>query len=134
MDFVMDVLRTFSDVDGGSSLSWRCDEEYAPVSFFLNCNDTFAWACADGEDITPETLPLLKQAIAEVQAATETNGWHTAWGWTDLFAARVRQMRPQGACYKHYDERLWPLFDACGPKREVGLGNPKAHPLDLVEA
>jgi len=44
----------------------------------------------------------------------------------DLFAARVRKMRPQGAAYKvRYDESIWPLFDACGPVREVGFGNPK---------
>ena len=44
----------------------------------------------------------------------------------DLFAARVRQMRPQGAAYKvRYDESIWPLFDECGPVREVGFGNPK---------
>lgn len=45
----------------------------------------------------------------------------------DLFAARVRSMRPQGAAYKvRYDKSIWPLFDACGPEREIGMGNPRA--------
>lgn len=44
----------------------------------------------------------------------------------ELFAARVREMRPQGACYKGYPKDLWPLFDACGPERETGMGNPHA--------
>lgn len=45
---------------------------------------------------------------------------------SELFAARVRGMRPQGACYKGYPKDLWPLFDACGPERETGMGNPHA--------
>ena len=36
---------------------------------------------------------------------------------TELFSARVRKMRPQGASYKLYPKELWPLFDACGPER-----------------
>lgn len=42
----------------------------------------------------------------------------------DLYAARVREMRPQGACYSRYPEEAWPLFHAAGPEREVGHGNP----------
>lgn len=42
----------------------------------------------------------------------------------DLFAARVRGMRPQGAAYTFYPPETWPLFDACGPEREIGFGNP----------
>lgn len=45
---------------------------------------------------------------------------------SDLFCARVRGERPQGAAYKvRYPEELWPLFDAAGPEREVGFGNPR---------
>lgn len=45
---------------------------------------------------------------------------------SDLFAARSRKMRPQGAAYKvRYPEELWGLFNAAGPEREVGLGNPR---------
>ena len=33
-------------------------------------------------------------------------------------------MRPQGAYYPESDPETWPLFDDCGPEREVGLGNP----------
>lgn len=44
----------------------------------------------------------------------------------DLFAARARKMRPQGAAYKvRYPEPLWESFNAAGPEREVGLGNPR---------
>lgn len=36
-------------------------------------------------------------------------------------------MRPQGAAYTK-DKRVIPLFDACGPARETGFGNPKEQP------
>lgn len=42
----------------------------------------------------------------------------------DLYSCRIEGMRPQGAVYRHNKKELWPLFDACGPEREVGLGNP----------
>ncbi|UDL15984.1 hypothetical protein QEH42_gp234 [Microbacterium phage Pumpernickel] len=42
-----------------------------------------------------------------------------------LFAAKSRKMRPQGAYYKSIPENIWHLFDACGPEREVGMGNPR---------
>lgn len=41
-----------------------------------------------------------------------------------LFSARSRGMRPQGAYYKLFPRDTWELFDACGPEREVGVGNP----------
>jgi hypothetical protein len=50
------------------------------------------------------------------------NAMSAAFG--ELFAARVRGVRPQGASYSLYPRATWPLFDACGPKRETGLGNP----------
>jgi hypothetical protein len=45
-----------------------------------------------------------------------------------LYACRRKHMRPQGASYPS-DKELWPLFDACGPEREISLGNP-CHPGD----
>jgi hypothetical protein len=51
----------------------------------------------------------------------------------DLFwCARVRGMRPQGACYKSIPEAFWPLFDACGPAREADLGNPSKQPCEAA--
>ena len=32
--------------------------------------------------------------------------------------------------YETIDKTLWPLFDACGPVRTVGFGNPEPHPID----
>ena len=119
--FICDVLDLFSREDLVGMLSWCCDEEYTPITFWVKCSDTFCWGCADAEDLTPETLPILKQASEDCKAVDRILGSLHA---CDLFAARIRQMRPQGAAYpKNRD--LWPLFDACGPERETGFGNPR---------
>jgi hypothetical protein len=44
-----------------------------------------------------------------------------------LYCARIRKMRPQGACYKTIEPQFWPLFDAAGEPREAdraAFGNP----------
>lgn len=118
--FIMSVLRLIAEYDMEGSLYWRCDGEYAPIKFFINCNDVFAWGCADSEEITPENLSALKQAIEDCNKIIPNYG--PIYG-GDLFCARTRKFRPQGAAYPSKKE-LWPLFDACGPEREVGFGNP----------
>lgn len=122
--FVSRVLSIFNGFDGLSNedIWWRTDEEYAPITFFVSCNDLFYWACSDSERITPENIELLEQTVKDVETLTKSQTFAD-----QLFVCRQRQMRPQGACY---DERyigpkeLWPLYDACGPSRQVGFGNP----------
>ena len=99
---------------------WRTDGEYAPVSLFVKCNDLFYWGCADGEPLTPNNIHLLEQSIADCKAADPKFGYPYA---PELFCCRARGERPQGCCYPE-NRDLWPLFDACGPERAVGLGNP----------
>lgn len=140
MRFVSAVLALgdgFNDTgDLWESFWWRTDGEYAPVTFFVNCNDLFYWACADGETLTPENLPALLTALEDVRRAQGLptgewprardmkDGWDEHWhsgSWAaQLFCARVRGMRPQRPCYRSMPEKLKPLFDACGPER-----NPK---------
>ena len=48
---------------------WRTDEKYAPITFFVGCNDLFYWACADAEELTEENFPRLKEAIIDVRKA-----------------------------------------------------------------
>lgn len=50
--------------------------------------------------------------------------YHLDRSFADLFAAKVRGMRPQGACYTYYPKELWIEFDQAGPEREIGFGNP----------
>lgn len=112
LEFVLGVLEVMSG-DNTTDLWWRTKDEYAPITFFVNCNDIFMWGCSDAETITPENLLVLKQSYAD----SEDHG-------AELFCARVRQMRPQGAWYSYCPREEWHLFDACGPERETGFGNP----------
>jgi hypothetical protein len=96
---------------------FRTDGEYAPITFFANCGDLFYWATSDLEKITPENVEILEQSFADASFHGDT-----------LFCARVRKMRPQGACYKHWSADLQRLFDACGPAREVDKG-PFGNPI-----
>lgn len=122
--FVLRVLSVLASNDGCDDVWWRTDGEYAPVTFLVNCNDVFFWGCADAEHVTRENVDELERAYADCRAASG----HPTYG-AALFCARLRKERPQGAAYPK-EPKLWPLFDACGPERAVGLGNPRKHPRD----
>lgn len=113
LNYIMTVLETIATADAHRDLWWRTDGEYAPIRFFINCNDAFIWGSADCEDVTPENVELLQQAYGDYEAHGGL-----------LFCARMRKMRPQGAMYHYLDKKYWGLFDACGPEREVDGGNP----------
>lgn len=118
LEFVLRVLRAFADADATDDLWWRTDAEYAPVTFLVNCNDLFCWGSADAEEVTSENVSVFEQAVADVRAVTGDEAYAC-----ELFAARVRRERPQGAAYPK-NRALWPLFDQCGSERQTGLGNP----------
>lgn len=119
--FILELLDLLVEHDCVDSIFWRKDK--GQIVADVNCNDWFCWACADGEDITADSLPELKKAIEDVVALDRPSYYGTL-----LYCCRRRKMRPQGACYpKGIDGKnvvLWPLFDACGPEREIGIGNP----------
>lgn len=104
---------------------WYIDQKTKELQFSVSCNDVFCWACAEAVEITPENIHIWEQAHKDCEEILPNWGYIYA---PMLFAARVNQCRPQGACYPtgHDFEKLWPLFDAAGPEREVGLGNPYA--------
>ncbi len=119
IQFILDLLRLLGKEEICDLVFWIVDEE-DNLQFFLGCNDVFGWASADAEEITSENLPQLRQAIIDIKAIDE----HAPiWDACQLFVARIRGMRPQGAAYPK-EKELWPLFDACGPEREVGFRNP----------
>lgn len=109
---------------------------------FVDCSDTFSWGCADAEEVTEDNIHILEETMEELSPyydkfieewdsskvdMKETAKWQKVdVALSDLFCARVRKLRPQGACYKRYPEELWPLFNAAGPERETGYGNPYA--------
>lgn len=125
--FLVDLLRTMQHEDGEQPsplLGYVGDGARLHVG--VDVSDAFAWGSADAEDIDVDSLPALQAAAAEAAQAlgAPPAPKHVA----VLYAARRRQMRPQGALYHHLPAALWPLLDACGPQRNAGLGNPYEQP------
>ena len=120
--FILRVLglTSYASGDMPESLMYRTDGEYAPITFFINCSDEFFWGGADCEELTPENIHILEEALEDCRRVNRVLASCYA---ASLFCCRVRKMRPQGCCYPS-EREFWPLFDACGPEREVGLGNP----------
>lgn len=113
---------------------WRTDGEYAPVTFFINCNDLFWWGTADCEELTPENLPLLLESITDVRKACgvdcdernklldDQDKWnlhyHSGSEGAQLFCCRLRKMRPQQPVLKNINPMVKDLYLACGPERD----------------
>jgi hypothetical protein len=116
-EFILEVLQLIAKTDSFDAVWWRCDGEYAPITFLVNCNDLFRWATADCEKLTSENLPILKQSIADVYEASHDEYGDAEWEWGYLlFCARIRKLRPQQPAYPN-DKLLRALFDAVGPPR-----------------
>lgn len=100
--------------------------EYAyPFAVFINCNDLFDWATSESVEMTPENVHTLEDAARDLRKISER---HACLYTSMLFAARVRQCRPQNAAYPA-DPAVIALLDACGPERAIGRVNPHPHPL-----
>ncbi len=62
--------------------------------FMVNCNDWFAYACADCETIEPDELELFRESM---QDAADVEEWD--WG-LRLFACRKRKRPPMDCWFK----------------------------------
>lgn len=120
---VFEVMKALDEIEKYDELYWRAQPD-GSIHMYINCSDLFIWACADGEPIGPETLPVLKQAYKDLEATGNCNEVYADM----LYCARMREFRPQHACYPKEAPEVWALFDAAGPEREPGLGNPHKHP------
>jgi len=120
VDFILQVMKFFEDHELHEFLYWSmAEEDDKPITFWIIANDLFEWGCGDCEDITEDNFSVFKQAVKDCEEISWALGGYGC----ELFACRVRKMRPQGAAYPK-EQELWSLFDACGPKRELGAGNP----------
>jgi hypothetical protein len=125
--FLTRVLELFSlsHADAYGDLFWRVDD--GEVKVFANVSDVFFWGGSDVEQITPQTLPELEGAYADLAAVG--GGSFLA----ELYAARRRKMRPQGAAYPGEADEAGPavaaLYNACGPERAIDVGNPQKQPV-----
>lgn len=115
------VLEFFDSHHIHDSLFWSCEDN--KIKWWVICNDVFLWGCSDGEDITEENFSGLEKAYQDCRDIIPEGEFLFSGDWLMLWVARCRKERPQGAAYPD-DERLWVLFDAAGPFRETGLGNP----------
>ncbi len=101
---------------------WRCEGK--DIHIFVICNDLFYWGTADLEELTAENIDSYEQTYKDAETALQFGHCHA----DELWCCRVRKMRPQGACYKSIPKELWPLFDTCGPEREIDICNPRKQP------
>lgn len=131
-EYVLNVLKIMEQADQYESMLWRVDGE--KVTFALMCSDTFAWGCADAEEILPGDLPLLWQTWQDLKAVEAAHrGSQALCDLPELYAARKRGMRPMNAWITTQDgtrkkpagtapkpewEPVKALFYAAGPERE----------------
>jgi len=138
IDFISKVLSyidgfaMYKHGDFEERIWWRTDAEYAPVTFFMGCNDLFYWASADAVTLTPENIDRLDVAIKDIKVAMNMDHdrlpkehafkFDKWFGMGDyaaiLFCARERKMRPQPPYYESIPEELHALFNQCGPERK----------------
>ena len=121
--FVTEFLRFVGDTDLDLEAVFPRSTADGGVRLIIGCNDFFYWGTADGEELTPADLPLLRQCVDDLKAAEKHSEDHC---WL-LFCARKRGMRPQRPFFRAYSrkeaayvgDQLSPpvraLFDACGP-------------------
>jgi len=119
---VIELLALFEDCP--ETLGWATTPALA---FYVRCDDVFVWGGADVEAITPADLPDLLAAWRDCHVSDEEGSEY----WPELWVARKRHQRPQGAFLLNLQVRgdcALPLFLAAGPPRPVELGNPVAFP------
>ena len=119
-NLILSVLRlkVKYDLSMEDFLVW---EEGGELHIGANCSDIFYWGTADVEEINASNFHIFKQACEDL--ATVNSEYFAA----ELFCARIRKMRPQGAWYKAATDKakVVELFDACEPQRSVDILNPK---------
>lgn len=103
----------------------------AAVFAAVKVNDFFWWGTADVEEFGDHDLDQLAKSYDDIrELAPLNNSGHPSWEYLrwapQLFAARQRKMRPQGAFYSSIPKPLWRVFDKCGAERAVDIGNPHA--------
>lgn len=130
-NFDLLVLKFFDEHQMQEELSWTCEGD--KITWYVRCSDIFFWGCSDAEDILPANFSELEKAFKDCKKVLSEDEFLYTGHWLLLWVARCRQMRPQGAAYPD-NEKLWPLFDAAGPFRETGLGNPYANRTQYKEA
>lgn len=121
MELFLKVAKLVAKYDCHHEIFW-----HESLKVFALVNDVFYWGTADAEEITEENFPVLETAFADIIAASKNHEGPFLFGAEAimLFACRIRNLRPQNAVLKMLTAHILELFNACGPERPVGLGNP----------
>lgn len=127
-----EVMRFCAEHDMTSHIIVHVGDD-SKLEVAADCSDCFWWGCADAEEITSENFQLFRDTVTECESLDASSENFASLYAGELFAARVRKMRPQGASYELYHPALWPLFNACGPERTCEYGNPHKYPTDPSE-
>lgn len=113
--FMSQVLGIFADTECHEDLIWSRDRSnWQEIRFSVLCSDTFDYATADSEEITPENVATLYPTYLDL-----SNGDHEVL-WPTLWCARQRKRRPMPLYYEHLKLAGTPLgdfLDAAGPER-----------------
>lgn len=121
MNFYEKTLRILSEHN--LDLCWYCNNNGLIVA--IDVAGFFEWVAPDDEQILEEDLPGLERAI---QDATEAGMMRYG---PRLWAARKRNMRPQGTAYRCMTRPIAELFNQM-PVREIGPDNPH-EPIPMAD-
>ena len=130
--FVDEYGDPFSGAEFAQLMAIRDNDVFDPNDFdfytydgkiYLGVNDSdlFAWGYSGHIPFSPSDIPDLEKAYEDLAEISTTAAYRH---YTKLWCARKVGQRPQGAYYSYFRKETWPLFDACGPERETGYGNP----------
>ncbi len=103
--FIENVLEITS-FDLCDDLWWRTDSEYGPITFFIQCSDSFGYACADAEEITEEDVDNLRKAVQDIREHNVSATWGPL-----LYVARKRNMQPLKELLKMMSDNERVLFE-----------------------
>ena len=114
------LLKILDDFDSSFDYTYQIHTWNGTIYLSINDSDLFAWGYYGEYYLAPSDIDALRQTYVDSEKVLPRFGSIHA---PRLFCCRKSKWRPQGAAYPD-EKELWPLFDACGPEREVGLGNP----------
>ena len=108
-----------------------CDEEVhwtrngGDLRAFVNCNDFFYWATADGEEIEPEDIDDLIALSKKYSKHDPANPQGTSYQGELLWCCKKRNLRPLYQVMDEWEAKYPDLFaELCEstPPRERGAG------------
>lgn len=107
--FVTDMLKLIVEENLLGRLRWQIDGEDSPeISFWLDSSNVFDGFSESWEQVVPESLPVLKAAIAFCRSVDPDSG---AAAGCDFWICAKHKTRPHK--FPHSQD-LWPLFNVCG--------------------